>query len=193
MSTRRPDDQPTTVIGQQTAEQPAVTTSPPADRNRIWQRKLPAHLGRARTSTAVIGALFLLLGGMDSVLPAQDTGTTPVTTSDGTVVYVPNTALPSEARSTPVPAAPATTAAPDPGPAPASSAPAPTPQTTSSDTTAAPDTGSPDATPSDQTDGRATTPSTTTSELPPAPTPAPSGTAAPGTTQAPEESADPTG
>jgi len=54
------DDQPTTVR-QVTAEQPAVTAVPATPRTRIWQRKVPARIGRARTSTVVISCLWLLL------------------------------------------------------------------------------------------------------------------------------------
>ncbi|MGY1750521.1 hypothetical protein [Modestobacter sp. SYSU DS0511] len=56
-----PDDQPTTVQRQVTAEQPAVTTGEAPARSRVWQRRLPSRIGRAHTSTVVIGALFVVL------------------------------------------------------------------------------------------------------------------------------------
>ena len=121
--TRPPDDAPTTVLPQQTVEQPSVTTSPATRRTHTWHRRIPARIGRARSSTVIIGVLFVLLGGLNLVLPEEDTGTTPVTTSDGRTVLVPNSALPSEARSTP---APATSAPAEPTQAPETSAPAST-------------------------------------------------------------------
>ena len=66
---RPSDDVPTTVIPQQTAEQPPMATAPATERSRVWPRRLPARIGRARTSTVVIGGLFLLLGGLNIVLP----------------------------------------------------------------------------------------------------------------------------
>src|SRR3954447_8603438 len=79
------DDQPTTVR-QVTAEQPAVTAVPATPRTRIWQRKVPARIGRARTSTVVISCLWLLLFALNVSLP-QDTYTT-VTTDTGQTVRV---------------------------------------------------------------------------------------------------------
>jgi hypothetical protein len=105
------DEQPTTVLPQSTPERPAVTVAPATRRARIWQRKVPARIGRARTSTVVIGCLFVLLSAINSTLPQPDAGSTSVVLPSGRTVSVPNTALPSDVR--PTTAAPAgTTAAP---------------------------------------------------------------------------------
>ena len=151
------DDLPTTVIPQQTAEQPAVTTAPATRRSRIWPSKLPARIGRARTSTVVIGALFVLLGGLNLVLPVDEGATTTVTAPDGRQVEVPceyvscdtttpttpstPTAPASTGPATPTSRAPQTTAEDDEEPAtttPRSSSPSPT--STPSRTTSAPGT-----------------------------------------------------
>jgi len=169
MSTQRPDEQPTTVIPQQTAEQPAVTTSPPADRTRVWQRKLPAHLGRARTSTVVIGALFLLLGGVNTVLPTDPY--VPVTTSDGQVVNVRQSQLTGTPTTTPSTPAPASTSA---APGPTTAAPSTTPRTTPRTTTSAPadddETPAPETTEEQETTERSTSSSAPTSTRAPATT-----------------------
>jgi hypothetical protein len=102
-----PDDQPTQVLQQATAEQPSVTAAPATRRAAIWQHRVPARIGRARTSTAVIGSLFVLLFALNSALPQPDTGTTPVVLQSGRTVEVPNSALPSDAR--PTTTAPTTT------------------------------------------------------------------------------------
>jgi hypothetical protein len=128
--TRPPsDEQPTTVLPQPTTEQPAVTVAPATRRARIWHRKVPARIGRARTSTVVIGCLFVLLSAVNSTLPQPDAGSTSVVLPSGRTVSVPNTALPSDVR-------PTTTAPAGTTPAPSATSAAPTtqqaPATTSS-------------------------------------------------------------
>jgi hypothetical protein len=177
MSRPTPDEQPTRVIPRQTVEQPAVSTAPATRRAGAWHKRLPARIGRARTSTVVISCLFLVLFALNSALPGEATGTTPVTTSDGRVIQVPNSVLPSQARSTPTPTAPVTSRAPatTQEPAAPSSTPATTsraPRTTAPASTTAGDEGSaaPSAT------GERSAPAPTTSRAP-ATSRAPSSTA----------------
>jgi|1186.fasta_scaffold58063_2 hypothetical protein len=163
MSSPTPDEQPTTMIPRQTIEQPAVSTAPATRRARAWHKRIPSRIGKARTSTVVIGCLFVVLFALNSALPGGATGTTPVTTSDGRVIQVPNSALPSEARSTPTPTVPATST-----PAPASTR---APATTSSapaTTSRAPRSSAPTSTaPGDE---ESTTPAPSEERSTPAPT-----------------------
>ena len=142
MSTASPDRQPTRELPQQTSDQPVVTTAPATRRARLWAH-VPAHVGRARTSTVVIGCLFVVLLALNAALPRDEGGTTTVTTSDGRVLEIPSSYVPS-APTTPAPA----TTAPDSTRAPSTSAPAGTsgapettadaPDSTTSETTRAP-------------------------------------------------------
>jgi len=123
---RPSDDLPTTVIPQQTAEQPPMATAPATQRSRIWPRRLPARIGRARTSTVIIGALFLLLGGLNVVLPQDPYVTVPTQYGDLRVRQSQLTVTPS---TTPAPTdAPAETDEPA------------TPTTTPATTSRAPET-----------------------------------------------------
>jgi hypothetical protein len=182
-----PNEQSTRALKVQTVERPAVTTAPATRRARVWQRKLPPRIGRARTSTVVIGCLFVLLFALNSTLPQEDTGTTPVTTSDGRTIRVPNSALPSDARSTPTPTAPATAQTPEES----SSAPtARAPATTGGDerAPATPATGTAAPTTSAEPGRQRSTAAPTTSRAPAATSRAPAATATsdqPGTTTAP--------
>ena len=190
--TRPADDRPTTVLPQQTVEQPSVTTSPATRRSYTWHRRIPARIGRARTSTVVIGALFVLLGGLNTVLPQRDTGTTPVVLPSGQTVEVPNSSLPSEAR--PTTTTPTDPTVPDPVPAPTSAeptgtrAPSPTPDEEEPEATPTPTpTSTPRSTPSSTPTPSSTARSTATTQ-------APSTTAGtPSEELVPEETADPTG
>src|SRR3569833_462704 len=123
MSRPSPDEQPTTVLQQPTAEQPGVTAVPATRRTRIWQRKVPSRIGRARTSTVTIGCLIVLLSAQHSTLPQPDTGTTNVVLPSGKTGPIPNSALPSDAL--PTTTAPTTTA-PSPAAPPSTSTSAPT-------------------------------------------------------------------
>jgi hypothetical protein len=123
VTTPSPDEHPTQVQ-QATAQQPSVTTAPATRRARIMQRRLPARIGPARTSTVIIGCLFVLLFALNSALPKADNGTVPVT-YNGRTVNIPLSALPSDARptttapATPTTQAPAPASSPQPGTAPA--------------------------------------------------------------------------
>jgi hypothetical protein len=109
MTTPSPDEHPTRVQ-QATVEQPEVTTVPATRRTAIWQRRVPARIGRARTSTVLIGCLFVLLYALNAGLPQADGGMTNVVLPSGRTVPVPNSALPSDARpTTTAPTAPSTT------------------------------------------------------------------------------------
>ena len=199
MTRPSPDEQPTTVLPQATVEQPTVTTAPATRRARVW-RHIPSRVGRARTSTVVIGCLFVLLLGLNTALPRDEGGTVPVTTSDGRTIQVPRSYVPSDPAPSPVP----TPTTPVPTSAPASSAPATTttrpPRTSATPTepdedeaTTAPST-TPDE-PGEEAPRSSSTPSaasTPTSRAPSSTSRAPASTRAPATTAAPT-SAEPTG
>jgi hypothetical protein len=90
-----------------TIQEPADSTAPPHSR---W-RALPSHLGRARTSTLVLSALFLTIGALYlNVRPDVVAPTTPA--GGGSVVeepLAPRTTAPTAPMTT-VPAPPTTTA-----------------------------------------------------------------------------------
>jgi hypothetical protein len=183
MSRHSPDEQPTTVLQQPTAEQPGVTAVPATRRTRIWQRKVPSRIGRARTSTVIIGCLFVLLSALNSTLPQPDSRTVPVT-YNGRTINVPVSALPSDAR--PTTTAPTTTAPTPASPSTSASTTAPSRSTTPRSSTAT-------TPPEDQQEPTTTAPQTTrrqTSEAAPTTSRAPA-PSAPATTAA-EPSAAPT-
>jgi hypothetical protein len=193
MTTPTGDDRPTTVLPKATVEQPLVATAPATRRARVWQRKLPPRLGRARTSTVVIGSLFVLLFALNSSLPTADRGTVPVS-YNGRTIDVPVSALPSDARPTstptptPTPAAPATTEAP----APTTSA-APTsrtPRTTATD--GEDETGTTAPTTTGESGRRSTAPATT-SRAPATTSQAPESSQSPAPSEEPESTTSPTG
>jgi hypothetical protein len=169
MTTPSPDEQSTTVLpqqtlGQQTVEQPSVTTAPPTRRAGRWAHRLPARIGKARTSTLVIGCLFVLLFALNAALPRPDEATSPVVLPSGQTIQVRNSDLPDD-YVPPTPTAPRTTA-------PATSVP---PASTSASTTS-----------------RAPVPSEDEEETTPAPTTrAPSTSSAPTTSRAPATSRAP--
>jgi hypothetical protein len=155
-----------------TAEAPAATTdvAPPV---RFWKQRVPSRIGRARTSTVVLGVLFLALFGLYlGVRPAAVEYTTVETTS-GQTVRVPV----SELSPTPEPTEPAepTSVVPEPG----------TPSGTPSGTTAPPATTAPRSTPSEPEEDEGTTTQAPTTTRAPAPT------TDPGTEQSPATSAEP--
>lgn len=123
---------------QEVVEQPLVSTAPPPARPHRWWSTIPRHLGRARTSTALIGVLFLALFALYLNVRPDPEGTT--TTGGDTEVTEPARTTGS---TTPTP--PATTP-----PAPSTVA----PTTTGETSTSGPTTDS-------------TSPSTTTPSLPP--------------------------
>jgi hypothetical protein len=177
------DDQPT--VQQAAAQQPRLSAAPATRRARIWQHKVPARIGRARTSTVVIGCLWLVLFAVNLSLP-QNTYTT-VTTDSGQTVRVRTADL------TGVPAAPATRPGSEPAPASSPSAPAgssaPSSATSSTPGQQTATTAPRTTTPAPRTTvGTSTTAPTGTtgaspssSPVPSAATPVPTGTAAPTT------------
>jgi hypothetical protein len=165
MSTPSSDDQPTTVLPQ-TGEEPTVTAAPATRRARLWERRVPARIGRARTSTVVIGALFVLLFGLNAGLPQDPYVTVPL--PNGDTVRVRSSQIST------APPAPSTTP-----PATTSEAPA---STTSGATTTSPPTPSAGTTePEDTgtTSERTSTSEATTSRPPASRTPAPTTSSAP--------------
>ncbi len=153
-----------------TAEAPAATTdvAPPV---RFWRQKVPAHIGRARTSTLVLGVLFLALFGLYLGVRPPAVEYTTVETTSGQTVRVPV----SELSPTPEPTEPAepTSVVPDPG--------------TPTGTTAPPATTAPRSTPSepDEDEGTTTQAPTTTR--------APATSTDPDTERSPATSAEPEG
>jgi len=66
-------DPPTSVIPAQ-AGRPAVPGASPAPPgNPWWRRRVPSKLGRARTSTVVIGVAWLVMFGLNVSLPQPNT------------------------------------------------------------------------------------------------------------------------
>jgi hypothetical protein len=193
MSTSSDGERPTTVLPQAGIEQPAVTTAPATRRARVWHRKLPARIGRARTSTVVIGVLFVLLTGMNYVLPQDPYVTVPTQYGEVRVRSSQLTATPTPAD-TPSETAPPTTGEPVPSstsaPATTTTRPAPTagvpPTPTAATTRATAGAGTvPTPTPTRTDDGggagRATTaePTTPAPSTSVAPTPAATTSSAP--------------
>jgi hypothetical protein len=176
MSRHSDDEQPTTVLQQPTAEQPSVTTGPATRRARIFQRRLPARIGRARTSTLIIGALWVLLFALNSTLP-QD----PLVTVDlpnGNSVQVRSSQI-STAPSTPT-ATPSATPSPTETTSPSATSTASSSTTTPGSTTSGSSTSSATSTGRQTTAPRSTAQTTTQ--------PAPSTSSAP-TSQAPSATA----
>jgi hypothetical protein len=104
--TTPPPDQPTRVIPQVTAEQPQVSTAPATRRARLWEHRLPARIGRARTSTVVIGCLWVLFFALHGVVAPDPVEYTTVTDANtGAEIRVPASLVPSAPSTT----APATT------------------------------------------------------------------------------------
>jgi hypothetical protein len=93
----RPDDDRT--VEQPVVETPSVSTAPPPSRPHRWWSSIPSHLGRARTSTVVMAALFLAIGALyfnvrpDPVQPAT-TGDTVQTTPPARTTAPPTTTAP---------------------------------------------------------------------------------------------------
>uniref|UniRef100_UPI0035E0E699 hypothetical protein n=1 Tax=Modestobacter marinus TaxID=477641 RepID=UPI0035E0E699 len=109
------DDQPNRVLPQAAPDQPSAVAAPATRRTPTWQERVPAHIGRARTSTVVLGVLFVVLFVLNLFLPSPDSGTTNVVLPSGETVPVPNSALPGDMLTdTPTPTAPSTTAPPAP-------------------------------------------------------------------------------
>jgi hypothetical protein len=165
--------EPTRVLPS-TAEQPAPTTEAPAPA-RFWRQRVPAHLGRARTSTVVLAVLFLAFFGLYLLVRPPAVEYTTVETTSGQTVRVPV----SELDPTTEPAAP-TTNAPDTG-----TPTGPTPPTTAPGTT--PPRSTPSATSTDETTDEAPTSSRPTgTSRTPGTTRAPATSEEPGTTAEPE-------
>jgi hypothetical protein len=180
------DDQPTTVQ-QQTAVQPAVTAMPATRRSRLFPGgRLPARIGRARTSTVVLGLLFVLLFALYVAVRPDPVEYTTVTTTSGQTLRVPaSDVLPPP--TTPVPA-PESTPAETADPAAPTSDPA---DTTDAEPTAPTTTGRPaptTAAPPTDDEEEPTTSAPTTSRAPATTSRAPSPTS-----DAPAETTEPTG
>jgi len=138
MSSTPPDDHPTRVIPQRTAEQPPMATAPATQRSGLWPSRLPQRIGRARTSTVIIGALFVLLGGLNIVLPEDPYVTVPTEYGDLRVHQSQLTRTP-----VPTPTAPQTPTTPaGDDPEPTTSATSSVPRPTSDATTTTPRTSS---------------------------------------------------
>ncbi|MCW2698225.1 MAG: putative polymerase sigma factor [Modestobacter sp.] len=160
-----------------TADQPAPTTDAPPPVS-FWRQKVPAHIGRARTSTIVLGVLFVALFALYLGIRPPAVQYTTVESTSGETYRVPVTA-----RVTPEPSetsAP-TSEVPEPT-APAGTTPAPTVPPSSSPA----DTGS-----SDEQQEPQTTAPARTSTPEPTPTGSPDTQRAPVTSEAPEQTSQP--
>lgn len=114
MTRPKPDEQPTTVLPAQTVEQPAVSTAPATRRAGVWSH-VPARIGRARTSTAIITSLFVLLFAVRAAVGAEPVEYTTITDANtGQSVRVPSSLVPSAPTTATLPttAAPTTTRTP---------------------------------------------------------------------------------
>lgn len=104
-------DQPTRVLPS-TAEQPPATTAAPQPAT-FWRQRVPAHLGRARTSTVVLAVLFVAFFAL-YVLVRPAVEYTTVRTESGQTVRVPVSELaPTTGPAEPTEPAAPTTEAPD--------------------------------------------------------------------------------
>ena len=103
---------------EQPAVEPSVSTAPAQGptRSRWHPSRIPSHLGRARTSTVVLGVLFVAIYGLYLNVKPPAPGTAPASTTEtGTVVPAPAPApAPTSTEATPGPttSAPRTTGAP---------------------------------------------------------------------------------
>jgi cytoskeletal protein RodZ len=90
-------------MSEPTAEQPVVTpevtTAPAGGR---WSR-IPHHLGRARTSTLVLGVLFLAIFALYLNIRPETTGTATTDTGNTAPVQAPASTSESATRTTPTP------------------------------------------------------------------------------------------
>ncbi len=184
MSAPRHHHRPTRALPS-TAEQPAATTeAPPAA--RFWRQKVPARIGRARTSTVVLSVLFLASSALYlGVRPDYVT----VTTVDGATVRVDRSQLSTPPAPAEEPAAPTPTDVPVPGVPTDTSVPVtPTEEEPAPETTAPTDTGQDDE---ETTEPAPTTSRATGTTRAPATTRTPSTTRLPATTQDPDDAEDP--
>lgn len=138
---------------EQPAVEPTVTTAPAPGAPPRWWSAIPRHLGRARTSTVVLGLLFLAIGAL--YLNVKPDPVAPPTTRSDSEVTEPATTTP-----------PPTTTQPEP----TTSQPAPTttvdPTTTTETTTQVPTETS---TPAETTE-TVPSPTTPTTSVPAVPT-----------------------
>ncbi|MCZ2838062.1 hypothetical protein [Modestobacter sp. VKM Ac-2985] len=104
------DDQPTKVLPQ--SNEPPAHAAPATRRTPGWPSSVPAHIGRFRTSSVVLGVLFVVLFLLNLLLPQPDSGTTDVVLPSGETVQVPNSLLPSDVRTTTTPTPTSTPTAP---------------------------------------------------------------------------------
>lgn len=161
-----PDEQPTTEV-------PVVTAEPATRRRpRLLPRRVPARIGRARTSTLVLALLFV------AAFFSWDPTLMSTSLSDPAPASTTQPAVPDEPTQ-----APATTTS---EPVPTTTPQGTTPSTTAPTTTSRPTTTAPSTTAPDDETAPTTTPAPTTTA------PAPTTSSAP-TTQAPATSAAPTG
>ena len=115
-----PEDDRT--VEQPVVETPSVSTAPPPSHPRGWWSSIPSHLGKARTSTVVLAALFLAIGALylnvrpDPVPPPPTTGGTVQTTAPAQTTAPPATTTPE--TTTPEPTSEPTLGTTEPAPEP---------------------------------------------------------------------------
>jgi hypothetical protein len=94
-------------VEQPVVEAPSVSTAPPPSLVHRWWSSIPSHLGPARTSTAVLGVLFLLIGTLylnvrpDPIAPVTPTGGTVQSTTPARTTVAPTTAVPTTTEPVP--------------------------------------------------------------------------------------------
>ena len=83
-----------------TAEQPQVTPTVSTAPARSRWSKLPAHLGRARTSTVILGVLFLAIGSLYLNIRPDPANPPTTETSDQAPASTTSPAVPTTAEPT---------------------------------------------------------------------------------------------
>ena len=93
--------------------EPTVTTAPAPGRPHGWWSAIPRHLGRARTSTVVIGLLFLAIGALYLTVKPEPVASTPAGGDSGVTEPTTTTgSTPTTPPPTTTQPAPTTTADP---------------------------------------------------------------------------------
>ena len=170
-----PSGPPTRALPAAAAPPPAPPSSSAPAPASFWRQRVPARIGRARTSTVVLGVLFVVLAGL-YVLVRPDVEYTTITTETGESYRVPVDQIVPATESA-QPAAPTTQAPEETGPSAVPTTTDPAETTTSRGTAPAPTTAEEETEPTGTT--RATTSEAPATTEEPAPDPDAGETATP--------------
>ncbi len=107
-----PEHGPPTRVLRSTARQPPPPPAAPAPPAHFWRQRVPAHIGRARTSTLVLGLLFVVFAALYVLVRPAPVEYTTVETTSGQTVRVPVSEL--DPTTEPPSPAPPTSEAPTP-------------------------------------------------------------------------------